>query len=221
MNPATLILALFDWRGTLARGAYRRNAAILVFVDLILRRLDLLGASALIAWTALMWAVGLSFIARRYHDMGRSAAWIVWANLIAAALALIVFQFYPDALNAIPLPDWLRPGGQAEWVIGRLVLPAVVGAAVGSLAQSLWLAWGPSYVGANPYARHVPARASASRDESIADEAAAQQIIDRHLAARKSEPAAEASAPTPAPRQKIAPPRRDPQIQRVFGRRGL
>jgi hypothetical protein len=220
MTPATLILALFDWRGTLARGAYRRNATILVLVDLILRRLDLLSGGALIAWTVLMWAVGFSLIARRYHDMGLSAAWIVWANLIAAALALIVFQFFPDALNAVPLPEWLRPGGQAGWVIGRLVLPAAVGAAVGSLAQSLWLAWGPSYVGPNPYAGLAPPRASGRRDEGIAEEGAAQEIIERHLAARKSEPA-ETPAPPPAPKQSMAAPRRDPQVQRVFGRRGL
>jgi multidrug transporter EmrE-like cation transporter len=214
MNPASLIVGLFDWRGTLARAAYRRNVAILVLVDLICRRLDLFSDDALIAWTAVIWAISLSFFARRYHDMGRSAAWIVWANLISAALALVAFQFFPNALDFVPLPDWLHLGGQAQWIFGRLVLPALVGAAVGSLAQSLLLAWGPSYVGPNPYAGLAPARTSARRDEGIAEEAAAQQIIERHLAARKDEPA-EALAPSPAPRQGMPPPRR------VFGRRGL
>ena len=220
MNPARLLIVLFDWRGTLSRSAYRRNFAILVLLDLILKRLELVSGPALIVWTALIWAVGFSFIARRYHDMGRSAAWIVWGNLIAAVLALIAFQFAPDAFKAVPLPNWLRPGGQAQWVIERIVVPLVVGGAVGSLAQSLWLAWGPSYVGPNPYVGLVPARPSRPRDEPIAEEAAAQEVIDRHLAARRSQPAAESPASSPALRQKVPTPP-DRRERRVFGRRGL
>jgi len=221
MNPARLLIVLFDWRGTLSRSAYRRNFAILVLLDLILKRLELVSGPALIVWTALVWAVGFSFIARRYHDMGRSAAWIVWGNLIAAVLALIAFQFAPDAFKAVPLPNWLRPGGQAQWVMERIVLPLVVGGAVGSLTQSLWLAWGPSYVGANPYFGLVPAkRAPRQRDEAIADDAAAQEVIDRHLAARRSQPAAESPASPPALRQMAATPP-DRRERRVFGRRGL
>jgi hypothetical protein len=213
MNPANLLLGLFDWRGTLARAAYRRNVAILVLVDQILRRLDLLSDSALIVWTALLWAIGLSFIARRYHDMGQSAAWIVWANLVAAALALAVFQFFPNALDFVPLPDWLHLGGQAQWIFGRLVLPALVGAAVGSLAQSLWLAWGASYAGANPYAAPAgPRRSLGPREDVSEGDAAAEAIIERHLAASRSERAAE----TPSTQVTPAP---GPGGQRVFGRR--
>jgi|SRR5271170_601041 hypothetical protein len=218
MNPASLLLGLFDWRGTLARTPYRRNVAILVLVDLICRRLDLLSDDALIAWTAVLWAISLSFFAKRYHDMGRSAAWIVWANLISAALALVAFQFFPNALDFIPVPDWLHLGGQSQWVIGRLVLPALVGAAVGSLAQSLWLAWGASYVGSNPYvAPAAPQRSRGLQDDTSEGDAAAEAIIERHLLAHRSEHAADAPAPAPGPTR--ARPAPSPGGQRVFGKR--
>jgi multidrug transporter EmrE-like cation transporter len=218
MNPASLLLGLFDWRGTLARAPYRRNVAILVLVDLICRRLDLFSDDALIVWTAVLWAISLAFFAKRYHDMGRSAAWIVWANLISAAVALVAFQFFPNALNFISLPGWLHLGGQADWIIGRLVLPALVGAAVGSLAQSLWLAWGASYVGPNPYAAPTgPQRSPALRQDASDGDAAAEAIIERHLAARQSEPAPAAPAPSPRPTQVRSAP--SPGGQRVFGKR--
>jgi hypothetical protein len=218
MNPARLLLGLFDWRGTLARAPYRRNVAILVLVDLICRRLGLLSDDALIIWTAVLWAISLAFFAKRYHDMGRSAAWIVWANLISAVVALVAFQVFPDALAFIPLPDWLHPGGQAEWIIGRWVLPALVGVAVGSLAQSLWLAWGGSYPGPNPYATPTAPRREPSLREDASDaDAAAQAIIDRHLATRRGERAADAPAPSSGPTQVRPAP--SPGGQRVFGKR--
>jgi uncharacterized membrane protein YhaH (DUF805 family) len=215
MKPAALLIGLFDWRGTLAPRAYRRNLVILVLVDLIARGLGLLQDEALIAWTAGVGAVSLSLGARRYHDMGRSTAWLVWVNLISAGLALVAFQFVPNALNDIPLPDSLGLDAQAQWVVGRLVVPSIVGAVIGNLLQSVWLMRAPSLVGPNPYAAPraispLPGR----RDDEPADEASAQAIIDRHLAARLSKPVA---APSAMLLRNAPPP--NPAGPRAFGRR--
>jgi hypothetical protein len=144
MTPATIILGLFDWRGVMSRAAYRRNLSILVVLNLLIRRLDLLSGAAAFGWMALVTAIGLSLDARRYHDMGRSAAWIVWVNFIAAALAVAIFQLVPNVLGAIPLPEGWRVDAAGEAIIGRLIIPALVGAIGGNLVQSVWLASAPS-----------------------------------------------------------------------------
>ena len=132
MNPATILLYPFDCRGVLGRAAYRRNLSVLVLVGALITRLDLLPGDAAWGWTILATAIGLSFDARRYHDMGRSAAWIVWANLIGAALAVVAFQFIPNALDYIPLPSDWRVDDAGQAVFGRFVLPAIVGVVIGN-----------------------------------------------------------------------------------------
>ncbi len=216
MNPAAILFYPFDWRGVLGRAAYRRNLAVLVLVGLLVDRLDLLSGAASYGWTALAAAIGLSFDARRYHDMGRSAAWIVWANAIAAILAIVAFQFIPNVLDYIPLPEDWRPDSTGVVVLGRFALPALVGLVVGNVAQSLWLATAPSAAGDNPYARAAasPRLADEGRGDGP-DEAALQAMINRHIAKREVESRfAGASA---------APPERASGFQarrREFGRRG-
>jgi hypothetical protein len=212
MNPATILISLFDWRGVLNKAAYRRNLSILVLVNLLISRLDLLSGPASWGWTALGAAMGLSFDARRYHDMGRSAAWIAWANLISAALVILVFQFIPNVVDYIPLPaDWrMDAAGQA--VFGRFVLPAFVGVIVGNIIQSLWLASAPSLTTANSYAARAPARRASSEDDDEPDEAALQAIIDRHLAAEQTGPVRTVSANASRPNSVQGAPRQ-------FGRR--
>jgi hypothetical protein len=213
MTPATIILGLFDWRGVMSRAAYRRNLSILVVLNLLIRRLDLLSGAAAFGWMALVTAIGLSLDARRYHDMGRSAAWIVWVNFIAAALAVAIFQLVPNVLGAIPLPEGWRVDAAGEAIIGRLIIPALVGAIGGNLVQSVWLASAPSAPAANPYAALEAAgqRAPRDGDGETLDEAALQAIIDRHLAMRQSETA----TPT-APSAGVGLNERP----RQFGRRG-
>lgn len=211
MSPTAILLYPFDWRGVLSRGAYRRNLSILVLAGLVINRLDLLPGTASLVWAAAAAAIGLSFDARRYHDMGRSAAWIVWANLIAAALTIAVFQFFPNMLDYVPLTERWRPDAAGAAILGRFALPAVVGVILGNIAQSLWLASAPSASGDNPYA--APAarpRGAVAREDDGPDEATLQAIIDRHIAQRPLEapPAAARTSATPtgSPRQ--------------FGRRG-
>ena len=182
MNLATIVLGLFGWRGVLGRAAYQRNLSILFLVNLIVGRLDLLSGAAAYGWLAAAVAMGLSFDARRYHDIGRSAAWIVWANVISVAAAIAIFQFIPNILDNIPLPeDWRLDHA----VFGRFVIPAVAGVVVGNFVQSLWLASAGSADEPNPYA--APARRFLTPDGDEPDEAALQAIIDRHLAMRKLE----------------------------------
>ena len=212
MNPAAILLGLFDWRGVLTKAAYRRNLSILVLVDLLIGRLDILSGPASYGWMALATAMGLSFDARRYHDMGRSAAWIVWANLLFAAFAIALFQFIPNVLDYIPLPEDWRVDAAGQAVFGRFVLPALIGAILGNVVQSLWLLAAPSATGPNRFAASVE-RSAANAGADEPDEAALQAIIERHLAVRQNEPAKPAALE--APRQSVATER-----PRQFGRRG-
>jgi len=214
MNPAAILLYPFDWRGVLSRAAYRRNLSILVLVGLVIDRLGLLSGTASLVWAVLAAAMGLSFDARRYHDMGRSAAWIVWANLIAAALTIAAFQFFPNMLDSVPLPERWRPDPDGEAILGRVALPAVLGVVLGNIAQSLWLASAPSASGDNPYARPAARpRAAAAPEDDGPDEAALQAIIDRHIAQRPFQ-----ARPVDAPAARTdAPLTGSP---RPFGRRG-
>ena len=216
MNAAAILLYPFDWRGVLSRGAYRRNASILVLVGLIINRLDLLPGMASLVWTAAAAAMGLSFDARRYHDIGRSAAWIVWANLIAAALTIAAFQFFPNMLGSVPLPERWRPDAAGEAILGRFALPAFAGVILGNIAQSIWLASAPSAAGDNPYA-HAAARprAAAAPEDDGPDEATLQAIIDRHIAQRQFETAEAPAAPNRPSAGAF------PAKARQFGRRGL
>jgi uncharacterized membrane protein YhaH (DUF805 family) len=215
MNPAKILFGLFDWRGVLSRAAYRRNLSILVLVGLLIDRLDFVNGPASYVWTALSVAMGLSFDARRYHDMGRSAAWIVWANLIFSALAIVFFQFIPNVLDYVPLLGALGVDSSADAVFGRFVIPAIAGVIVGNVFQSIWLATASTATGENPYAV-VSRRSSASasqKDDDGPDEAALQAMIDRHLAAQRNEPVANISPPVQRPNPLGAAPRQ-------FGRRG-
>jgi uncharacterized membrane protein YhaH (DUF805 family) len=217
MNPLLLVIGLFDWRGAIGRAAYRRYLTILVLVNVLLRRLDLLHDAAFVVWTAAVWAVALSLNARRYHDMGRSAAWIVWANLIAAAATIVAFQFVPNLLDYLPLPESVRLDSGSHAVIGRFVLPAIVGAYIGNLFQAIWLANAQSCVGPNPYAEATPLFPSTlgRRDSEAADDKAAQAIIDRHLAARRSEASTVSPTAPPSPNA----PSSGVSAPRAFGRR--
>jgi uncharacterized membrane protein YhaH (DUF805 family) len=216
MNPTAILLYFFDWRGVLSRADYRRNFSILVLTGALIRRLGLLPAGYALAWTLLAFVIGLSFDARRYHDTGRSAAWMVWANLIAAAVAIVVFQFIPNVLDYIPQPED-GPDAASQAVLGRFVLPAFVGVLIGNVAQSLYLAFAPSAAGDNTYVRQAPVRRRDIEDrEDKPDEAALQAMIDRHMANRQAEP--RQASPSPIPRMtSVAGAQSAP---RSFGRRG-
>ena len=217
MNPTAILLYPFDWRGVLSRAAYRRNISVLVLAGALIKRLGVLPDAYHFAWTMVAVVIGLSFDARRYHDIGRSAAWIVWANVIAAVLAIVVFQFIPNALDYVPLPEDWRPDAAGQAVLGRFALPAVVGVLIGNVAQSLFLASAPSLAGANPYVRQtaVQRRDVEERDERP-DEAALQAMIERHKALQNEEP--RRASPAPIPR--MSAPAGLPREPRTFGRRG-
>jgi uncharacterized membrane protein YhaH (DUF805 family) len=212
MNPAAILIYLFDWRGVMSRAAYRRNLSILFLVDLLIGRLGLLSESASYGWMAVAAAMALSFDARRYHDMGRSAAWIVWANVISAVVAIVIFQFIPNVLEYIPLPQDWRVDAAGEAIFWRFVVPSIVGVALGNVVQSLWLMSAGAATGANPYAA-TSAGARAAEGDDGPNEAALQAIIDRHMAAPQSQPAKPATFSAPRPDGL-------PERPRQFGRRG-
>jgi uncharacterized membrane protein YhaH (DUF805 family) len=213
MNPLALVLYLFDWRGVLGRGAYRRNLAILYLSNALLIRLDLFAGESLIVWGAVVLAIGLSFDARRFHDMGFSAAWIVWIYLIGGGFICASIVLMPDLGDYVPRPtdpELRRIVDSLPW---RIFIPIVVGAFLISVVRRIWLVTGPSLTVQNPYARQQ-ARFWKAEEAEGPDEAAIQTMIDRRLEERRRE----APAPAPMPQPASASP---PAARRQFGRRGL
>jgi uncharacterized membrane protein YhaH (DUF805 family) len=213
MNPAAILIYLFDWRGVMSRAAYRRNLSILILVDLLIGKLGVLSEPASYIWWVVATVMGLSFDARRYHDMGRSAAWIVWANIISAIIAIAIFQFIPNVLDYIPLPEDWRVDAAGEAVFWRFVIPSIVGVALGNVVQSLWLMTAGSATGPNSYTSTATRGRGADAAADGPDEAALQAIIDRHMAARQGQSAKPAT---------LGAPRREISLEgpRQFGRRG-
>ncbi len=108
MNLTAILTYPFDWRGVLSRGDYRRNISILFLAGALITQASVSSLKLIPGqgFRAISVAVGLSFDARGAITISRrSAAWIIWANLIAAALAIVVFEFIPNALDYVPLPE--------------------------------------------------------------------------------------------------------------------
>jgi uncharacterized membrane protein YhaH (DUF805 family) len=213
MNLIAPILYLFDWRGVLARGAYRRNLAVLYLTNALLIKLHLLHGGPLIVWAFAALAIGLSFDARRFHDMGFSAAWIVWIYLIGGGFICAAILILPDLGDHLPRPT--DPGLRriVDGLPWRVFIPIVVGGFLISVVRRIWLVTGPSLTTQNPYA-NPSVQLWKAEEAAGPDEAAIQAMIEKRLAERRQE--ALAVAPAPLPTTAAGPVGR-----RQFGRRGL
>jgi uncharacterized membrane protein YhaH (DUF805 family) len=214
MNLLAPVLYLFDWRGVLARGVYRRNLAILYLTNALLIRLHLFTGGSLVVWGAVVLAIGLSFDARRFHDMGFSAAWIVWIYLIGGGFICVAIVVLPDLGDYVPRPT--DPGLRriVDSLPWRIFIPIVVGSFLISVVRRIWLVTGPSMTTQNPYAKPQTLFWKAQEAEEGPDETAVQAIIDRRLEERRREALQGAPTPQPASATPLA-------ARRQFGRRGL
>lgn len=143
MDISTLNRMLFDWRGRSSRkGFLIASGAILgveIFGAILIHIGGLSADSAMIVIlkAALLWMCGVA-LAKRLHDIGYSAFWIIGAAAACAGWAAI---FVPAFLAFAGL-DAIQPGSA-----GNMILNA--GAMAPALASMLWLQLAAGHDGAN------------------------------------------------------------------------
>jgi uncharacterized membrane protein YhaH (DUF805 family) len=209
---ASLLWLLFDWRGRISRSTYRAGLLVTVLLNETVAYATDASQTTRLALTGLSFAIVLALEAKRFHDIGLSAAWILWVNLATVPIGLLVKAAAPDVFDiiasnhALPLNELLPDI--------RFLPGAVLGLALGSTLKGVWLSFAASSTDENAYTR-------ASREDKVAPDAALADALDRVIAERKT-----TSTPQPPahpPMSKIHPPgtlsSRAPQ--RSFGKRSL
>lgn len=143
MDFPNLIRMFFDWRGRSSRKGFLIASGAILGVEIsgaILIHIGGLSPDSAIIFVlkaTLIWMCGVA-LAKRLHDMGYSALWIVGAAAACASWAAI---FVPAFLAFAGL-DAVQPGSA-----GNMILNA--GAMFPALAAMLWLQLSVGQDGAN------------------------------------------------------------------------
>ena len=207
--PVTYLWFLFDWRGRIDRRSYRLALLVLVLVHKLFGVIpDRLPALAL-GLLAGKLVISTALDAKRLHDTGASAIWILLTDLLAAAgvLALEQSGSVSDGLLSSIFEQVLMLDGAAlpvpAWLLSGFVL--------GSVLRGPWLAWAASSPGANGYDFDPRARLNAAPEAEEAFNA--DRLIARALAKQQ------APATPQGPSGGLRPA--GPARRASFGRRGL
>ena len=209
--PTTYLWFLFDWRGRIDRTTYRVALLALVLIHKLFDVVpDHMPAMALF-FLALKFVINMALDAKRLHDTGASAIWIVGSDLIgmAGVFALMQSGVVNPKLLAAAYDQLLMLGDSGvslpPWLLG--------GVAVGTVLRSPWLAYAPSSKGANAF--DFNPRAGLLQTHDVEPDIDAEAIIARALAERN------AASRTPVPRPQVVMPRpAGPGSTRTFGKRG-
>lgn len=97
--PATFLWFLFDWRGRIGRSAYRIAILVLALVVGALQLAPDNLRPLLIGVVALQVVVQAALDAKRLHDIGMSAFWVVATSLASVGATAALAVGYPDALT--------------------------------------------------------------------------------------------------------------------------
>lgn len=206
----SLLWLLFDWRGRISRSTYRAGLLMTVLLNEAVTYGTDAPQTTRFVLTALSVVIVLALEAKRFHDIGRSAAWILWVNLATLPIGLLIRAAVPDIFDLVDVTETLpviRLLPEVWFVQG-----ALLGLALGSSVKGLWLSFAPSTKDESAYA--PVARENAPRaNHGLSD------ALDRAIAERGSGPlpqpaAAVADRPSPGAPASHAP-------QRSFGKRGL
>ena len=188
---------LFDVRGRLSRDAYRTALLGLLLLD---RVRDLLVGDAGSARTAALllacnFLVSIALDAKRLHDTGRSALWILWIDLAAiAAVAVAMSQYTIDpALLRMALGPM---GGQAA-LASSLGTTLAFGLALGAVIRATWLSFAGSSEQGERYERAPSVRAEVTSPPL--DLASADALIAKALEMRAAEAGKAAESISKAP----------------------
>ena len=176
---------LFDVRGRLSRDAYRTALLGLLLVD---RARDLVvgdGGSARTAalLLAFSFVVSIALDAKRLHDTGRSALWILWIDLAAiAAVAGVMSQY---TIDPALLRMALGPMGGQTALASSLGTTLAFGLALGAGMRATWLSFAGSSEDGERYERAPVARAEIKTP--ALDLASADALIAKALEMRAAE----------------------------------
>jgi uncharacterized membrane protein YhaH (DUF805 family) len=208
----SLLWLLFDWRGRVGRRTYRAGLLVTVLLNQTVAYATDASQTTRLALTGLSFTIVLALEAKRFHDIGLSAAWIFWVNLATVPLGLIAQAAMPDVLGLLASTHALPLNALLPDI--RFLPGAVLGLALGSTVKGVWLSFAPSRADENAYA---PAEAA----DGAAPDAALADALDRVIAERNTssipQPAAQSSMPRIHP---LGTPSSRPQ-RRSFGKRGL
>jgi uncharacterized membrane protein YhaH (DUF805 family) len=209
---ASLLWLLFDWRGCIGRVTYRVGLLVTVLVNEAVAYATDAPQTTRLALTALSFAIVLSLEAKRFHDIGRSAAWIVWVNLAALPIGLLIRATVPDIFDLLEVDETLPAISLLPQVWP--VQGAVLGLALGSFVKGSWLSFARSTSGENAYAR-------AAGEDKVGANPGLANALDRAIADRTvTSPEATIAPPSMPSKYPLGTPAsRAPQ--RSFGKRGV
>jgi uncharacterized membrane protein YhaH (DUF805 family) len=209
---ANLLWLLFDWRGCISRGTYRIGLLVAVLLNQGIAYGTDAPQTTRLALSALSFVMVLALEAKRFHDIGRSAAWILWVNLATLPIGLLIRAAVPDIFELLEADETLPMVSLLPQVWP--VQGAVLGLALGSFAKGLWLSFARSTHGLIVYARVTEAD-KVPADPGLAS--ALERALAEGTATSPEVPTAARSMPTN--HLLGAPALRGPQ--RGFGKRGL
>jgi uncharacterized membrane protein YhaH (DUF805 family) len=158
-NEFSVFWILFGWDGRLGRLKY--FVAFLAVTILSFLASKTLPKGALSLVTLLVLYVGLTLEAKRLHDIGLSALWIIWLNFLVLlwGVGTAVFLIPWHGMHQLPRGDFMK-----SWFLWMLV-----GCVLPLLGKAAWLIFYPGSEGTNPFgpapgeAEPLPMR-SAARD---------------------------------------------------------
>lgn len=180
--PAAFVWFLFDWRGRIGRSAYRRAVLVLAVVVAALQIAPEKLRPVLVGVLALQIVVQAALDAKRLHDIGMSASWVVATSVVGVAAAAGLGMGFPEAMQLMTgsLRDAVGPTLAA--VPGLAIVASGLGGA--ALARSTLL-WMPNGNAAGDAYAHDPLqgrRAAAAADTPAsldADAAIARALAER------------------------------------------
>jgi uncharacterized membrane protein YhaH (DUF805 family) len=202
--PATFFWFLFDWRGRIGRSPYRIAWLVVALFAAALDYLPTGMGAFLLGFAALQLIVAAALDAKRLHDIGLSALWLVATSVAGVAVAAFLVDSSPALAHA--LSEKLAGPIGARAAASPLVCIVVAGLGLGAAVRSpfLWTlgsrAGGAAYEH-DPRARAEEAGAVDGATIAGADAAIAQALIDRRLQQAAARAAAVAAEDRKSPRK--------------------
>jgi uncharacterized membrane protein YhaH (DUF805 family) len=198
---ATFLWFLFDWRGRLKAGSYRIALLVLAGTVAALHVVPFRNPNFLLGIAATQLLIQASLDAKRLHDIGRSATWILLTSAAGVAGFAKLYTSMPDLMPALMERMAEQIGPQANSPVAFIAFAGLTMAA--ALRSPLLSVVGSRESGAaydhDPLAR-VKAKGDGETSKLDADALIAKALEEHRLkdAAAAMRQTAERSAPSGA-----------------------
>jgi len=146
-NDFSIAWMFFSWSGRLGRLRYFIGILLVAVLSAVTSETMSKSAFSLITSLLLLY-VGLALEAKRLHDIGLGALWIVWLNLLffAWGIGTAVFLIPWSGVHHIAAETFMKSA--IFWLIVGCVLPVA--------GKAAWLIFFPGSEGANPFGPAAP-----------------------------------------------------------------